>query len=85
MLRKARLLLGKVVAWPRRTQEDGMKFKRETATRATDLPHEFAGAAQLCDACGTESKDPRHQAWEKQDLAERERASHEVFPRETGS
>ncbi len=60
-----------------------MKFRRETATSEADLPHEFIGE-QVCQVCTQPAADARHQAWERQELAERERAGHD-FRREVGS
>jgi hypothetical protein len=65
------------------------QFRRETATSEADLPHEFqeqekASEAQLCVVCETTPRDPRHRAWERQQLSDRERAQAEVV-REIGS
>jgi hypothetical protein len=65
-------------------------FRRETATDVAALPHEFELAAtqdvvRSCDVCGQASGDPRHVAWEQQNLLDRERARVEMFGRETGS
>jgi hypothetical protein len=61
-----------------------VKFQRESATSATELPHEFVGANPVCDACATAADDARHRAWETQELLDREKSS-QVFIRETGS
>lgn len=65
-----------------------MKFQRETATHASALPHEFEVAedlaASVCEVCQGSPHDPRHRAWERQQLAERERAQMHV-EREIGS
>jgi hypothetical protein len=60
------------------------RFQRETATNEADLPHEFAGYQQVCDTCMMLPADARHKAWERQELAERERAGLEL-KREIGS
>lgn len=63
-----------------------MKFRRETATKEADLPHEFAEAelVPVCAVCTLPADEARHLAWERQELAERERASQDVA-REIGS
>lgn len=64
------------------------KLVREKATSEADLPHKFAERAEapslICSVCQTGSQDPRHRAWEAQQLAEREQAQAQ-FQRETGS
>ncbi len=61
-------------------------FIRERATEIADLPHEFAGVenAGACLTCRAALGDPRHVAWERAELASRERAQEEV-KREFGS
>jgi hypothetical protein len=60
-------------------------FERETATQAQDLPHAFEGAGRgmPCDVCALGSDDPRHLAWEQQQV--REKAAEAVDFRELGS
>lgn len=67
-----------------------MKFPRESATHTPDLPHQWqaaqdATAMASCDVCGAGVDDPRHASWEKNQLAERERAGSEEMTREFGS
>lgn len=61
-------------------------FIRETATQVADLPHEFDGVqnAGACLTCRAALGDPRHVAWERAELASRERAREEL-QREFGS
>jgi hypothetical protein len=67
-----------------------MKFQRENATEAADLPHEFADWSEpgwsepQCGVCTAVEDDPRHLAWERQQLVDRETAS-ASFSRELGS
>jgi hypothetical protein len=63
-----------------------VKFRRETATAEADLPHEFAETEQtpVCAICSQPSDEVRHLAWERQEVAERERAS-QALNREIGS
>lgn len=64
-------------------------FTPETATHEEDLPHRFqesVGSAFACEVCGCASDEPRHAAWEKAQLVERERAAGTGgFTREFGS
>ncbi len=66
------------------------KFQRETATDVGELPHRFepTGApvtTSICDVCESAAYDPRHKAWEQQQLADRERAAMGDVQREMGS
>ncbi len=63
------------------------KIQRETATHLADLPHEFEAhpATRTCDVCQSDPGDPRHVAFERARLADRERASADGFSREIGS
>ncbi len=62
------------------------KFQRETATRLEDLPHHFTGAGRgvPCEVCTAASDDPRHLAWEQQQIREQALAKSPDF-RELGS
>lgn len=60
-------------------------FERETATHGEDLPHAFeaAGRGVPCEVCALGSDDPRHLAWEQQQV--REKAAANTDFRELGS
>lgn len=61
------------------------KFTRETATEIAALPHRFDSQdPRDCQVCHTPVEDLRHLAWERQQLADRERAAAEI-KREIGS
>ncbi len=59
-------------------------FAREKATEQKDLPHKFSSQGEVCSVCQTGAQDARHQAWERENLLEREAAA-ASFARETGS
>lgn len=61
------------------------RFRRETATEQAALPHQMQPqTTQICEVCQAGPNDLRHAAWERQQLADRERAQQELR-REIGS
>lgn len=64
-------------------------MRRETATQARDLAHEFAdaadggGAHNVCIICGAAALDALHVAWEE--AAETSAAPTQPLPRERGA
>ncbi len=64
------------------------KFQRETATQAADMPHRFiSDSGEYCGVCSEKATTPLHSAWERQSVADAERAQHDDVPfaREIGS
>lgn len=66
------------------------KFQRETATEKAELPHEFTEhdeqdeRSTRCYVCTGGARDPRHLAWEQEQLSNIERAQSDIR-REMGS